>query len=380
MTKKVLSVFGTRPEAIKMAPVVLALNADSRFESRVCVTGQHRLMLDSVLKTFDIRPNWDLNVMHDNQTLVDLTARLLTGVRRVLIEERPDIVLVHGDTTTCLAAALCAFYEQTAVGHVEAGLRTWNLLAPFPEEANRTLVAKLAAINYAPTFQARDNLIAEGIDARRIEITGNTVVDALFAIRAKVNSTPHIVWKTHFGVELYNRLTDPDRILILVTGHRRENFGHGLAEICAAIRDMARLHQDWDFVYPVHLNPNVLVTVRGFLADIDNIYLIAPQEYEPFVWLMMRSKLILTDSGGIQEEAPSLKKPALVMRNATERPEAISAGFVRIVRSDRDSIVQNVMELLTDESAYEKMIAASNPFGDGEAARRIVEHLAILDA
>ena len=376
MTFKVLSVFGTRPEAIKMAPVVQALTADPRFESRVCVTAQHRQMLDSVLRLFKIQTDRDLDLMQPNQDVAALTARILLGMREVLREERPDIVLVHGDTTTCFASALAAFNERIPVGHVEAGLRTWNMSAPFPEEANRTLVSRIASLHYAPTSRARENLRAEGIDGNRIEVTGNTVIDALLAVRAKVQSADSARWEQHFGRELFTRLVISTRRSILVTGHRRENFGRGFVELCSAIRDMARAHDEWDFVYPVHLNPNVQAPVFGILGSEHNVHLISPQDYEPFVWLMDRSDVILTDSGGIQEEAPALGKPVLVMREATERPEALDAGTVRLVGTPKESIAHGLTQLLTDPSAYCRMANARNPYGDGSAARRIVEHLA----
>jgi UDP-N-acetylglucosamine 2-epimerase (non-hydrolysing) len=376
MVSKVLSVFGTRPEAIKMAPIVCLLSKDSRFKSSICVTAQHRHMLDQVLNIFDIRPNRDLDLMLPKQDLFDLTARVLIGMRQILREERPDVVLVHGDTTTCFAAALAAFNEQIPVGHIEAGLRTWNLRAPFPEEGNRAMVSRIATFNYAPTWQASQNLLAEGIDKARIEVTGNTVIDALLMVRRNVLACNPTRWVDHFGGELVKRLIDRTRRFILVTGHRRENRGRGLVELCTAIREMACIHPDWDFVYPMHLSPDVQIPVSEILRDIPNIGLLAPQDYESFVWLMENADLILTDSGGIQEEAASLCKPVLVARETTERPEAVAAGTVRLVGTSRASITKGVTELLTDEVEYGRMAAASNPFGDGLAAGRIVEHLA----
>lgn len=376
MANKILSVFGTRPDAIKMAPVVLKLKQDARFESRVCVTAQHREMLDQVLSVFGIQPDYDLDLMRSNQTLHDLTARVLIAMREVLRREQPDIVLVQGDTTTCFATALAAFYDRMFVGHVEAGLRTWDLHAPFPEEGNRVLASRIASLHFAPTRKAWENLRAEGIPERSICITGNTVVDALLIVRDKVLAADPGHWISYFGRPLVSRILDPARRLILITGHRRESFGQGFIDICNAIYSLAQTHLDCDFVYPVHLNPNVRAPVFGILGGKDNVHLIPPQEYEPFVWLMERSNLILTDSGGIQEEAPSLGKPVLVMRDTTERPEAVEAGTVRLVGTSRQSISRNVTELLMNPLAYARMANASNPFGDGTAARRIVDHLA----
>lgn len=373
---KILSIFGTRPEAIKMAPVVHALERDGRFESRVCVTAQHRHMLDQVLSLFNIRPHWDLNLMQPDQDLSDLTARILVNVRKVLRDERPDVVLVHGDTTTCFASALAAFHERVRIGHVEAGLRTRDLRSPFPEEANRTLVARLAEYNFAPTCQARENLRAEGIREDRIEVTGNTVVDALLSIRRRVKEASPEQWRSHFGDALIERLADPVRRLVLITSHRRENFGHGLVELCTAIRDLAQTHREWEFVYPVHPNPNVQKPVAEILRGEPNVQLIAPQNYEPFVWLMDKSDVILTDSGGIQEEALSLGKPVLVMRETTERPEALLSSAVRLVGTSHDSIVGGVTELVSAEATRPRVDVLPNPFGDGAAAGRIVEHLA----
>ena len=348
LRKKVLSVFGTRPEAIKMAPVVLALAADPRFESRVCVTAQHRQMLDQVLTLFGITPDRDLDVMQPGQDLFDVTSRVLLAMRDVLREERPDLVLVQGDTTTCFATALAAFYENVPVGHVEAGLRTGNLRAPFPEEGNRAMVSRIATLHFAPTEWSRQNLLREGIPDAAIHVTGNTVIDALLMVRDKVLAADPSRWRAQFGADLFGRITDPARRMILVTGHRRENFGQGFVDLCTAIRDLARAHPDWDFVYPVHLNPNVQKPVLEILGGLPNVALIAPQDYEPFVWLMVQCDLILTDSGGIQEEAPSLGKPVLVMRETTERPEAVEAGVVRLVGTGRDAIRGGVTTLLAD--------------------------------
>ncbi len=375
MALKVLTVFGTRPEAIKMAPVVLALQQVENIQSKVCVTAQHRQMLDQVLDLFDIKPDYDLDLMARNQDLFDITAKVLFGLRAVLREERPDIVLVHGDTTTCFAAGLAAFYENIALGHVEAGLRTGNLRAPFPEEANRTLVGRLADIHFAPTESSKRNLLAEGIKQQDIVVTGNTVIDALLFVRDKVVAKPRQIWQTEFGDQLFQNLVDPGRKLVLITGHRRENFGRGFIDLCNAIKELARNHRDWDLVYPVHLNPNVQKPVYEILANVDNVYLIDPLNYEPFVWLMNQSDLILTDSGGIQEEGPSLGKPVLVMREVTERPEAVDAGTVLLVGTNKEKIVHGVERVLTDKGIYEKMSRAHNPYGDGRACEKIISRL-----
>jgi UDP-N-acetylglucosamine 2-epimerase (non-hydrolysing) len=360
-----------------MAPVVLAFREDSRFESRICVTAQHREMLDQVLAVFGIVPDRDLDLMRPGQDLFDVTARVLLAMRDVIREERPDLVLVQGDTTTCFAASLAAFYENVAVGHVEAGLRTGNLRAPFPEEANRAMVSRVASLHFAPTEWARGNLLREGVPDAAIHVTGNTVIDALLMVRDKVLATDPARWRTQFGDALFGSITDPTRRLILVTGHRRENFGQGFVDLCSAIRDLARAHPDWDFVYPVHLNPNVQQPVLAILGHEANVALIAPQDYAPFVWLMVQADLILTDSGGIQEEAPSLGKPVLVMRETTERPEAVEAGTVRLVGTSRKAITDSVETLLGDPAAYAAMANASNPYGDGRAAERIVDAITI---
>ncbi|MBX6392686.1 MAG: UDP-N-acetylglucosamine 2-epimerase (non-hydrolyzing) [Burkholderiales bacterium] len=368
---KVLSVFGTRPEAIKMAPLVRTLRAHPNIVGEVCVTGQHREMLDQVLQVFDIAPDYDLNLMRPEQTLHDITCAVLTGLRDVLRQSRPDVVLVHGDTTTTFTAALAAFYERIPVGHVEAGLRTRNLYAPWPEEANRKMTAALSEIHFAPTAQAAENLRREGIDDSKIFVTGNTVIDALLWIKAKIDDTPAA------AVALRARypFLDHGRRMVLITGHRRENFGTGFANICRAIAALAARFEDVDFVYPVHPNPNVRKPVTEALGSIPNVHLMPPQEYLFFVSLMMRATLVLTDSGGIQEEAPALGKPVLLMREITERPEGSAAGCVRIVGADAESIVNGVSELLTDRSAYEKMVVAESPYGDGRASERIVEAL-----
>jgi len=378
MTKKILTVFGTRPEAIKMAPVVLALQQAEGLESLVCVTAQHRQMLDQVLNLFDIKPDYDLDLMAPNQDLFDITSKVLLGLRDVLREAQPDIVLVHGDTTTCFAAGLAAFYQNIKLGHVEAGLRTGNLRAPFPEEANRNLVGRLTDYHFAPTQSSKNNLLAEGVPEQNIVVTGNTVIDALLIVRDKVIGEPDSVWQEKFGETLFKTICDSSRKLILITGHRRENFGQGFIDLCNAIKELAQKHPDWDLIYPVHLNPNVQKPVYEILDQLDNVYLIAPLDYEPFVWIMNRSDLILTDSGGIQEEGPSLGKPVLVMREVTERPEAVDAGTVLLVGTDKEKIVSGVEKVLLDGDVYKRMSKAHNPYGDGHACEKIVQTL--LDA
>jgi UDP-N-acetylglucosamine 2-epimerase (non-hydrolysing) len=375
MSLKVLSVFGTRPEAIKMAPVVIGLKKAEGIEVKVCVTAQHREMLDQVLSLFDIVPDYDLNLMRPGQDLFDITSSVLLSLRDVLRKDRPDIVLVHGDTTTCFAAALAAFYEGIAIGHVEAGLRTGDLKAPFPEEANRTLAGKLTNIHFAPTQSAADNLRRENVSEEQVHITGNTVIDALLMVRDKVADYSATYWSELFGDQLYKRITDSERKLILITGHRRENFGQGFIDLCTAIRDLAERHADWDLLYPVHLNPNVQKPVYELLDGLSNVHLIQPQDYAPFVWLMDCCDIILTDSGGVQEEGPSLGKPVLVMRDVTERPEAVEAGTVKLVGTDPKLIVSSVEQLIEDVALYEKMSKAHNPYGDGNASNRIVDIL-----
>ncbi|CCE24494.1 non-hydrolyzing UDP-N-acetylglucosamine 2-epimerase [Methylotuvimicrobium alcaliphilum] len=375
MTKKILTVFGTRPEAIKMAPVVLALQQAEGLESLVCVTAQHRQMLDQVLNLFDIKPDYDLDLMAPNQDLFDITSKVLLGLRDVLREAQPDIVLVHGDTTTCFAAGLAAFYQNIKLGHVEAGLRTGNLRAPFPEEANRTLVGRITDYHFAPTQSSKNNLLAEGVTEQNIVVTGNTVIDALLIVRDKVIGEPDSVWQEKFGETLFKTICDSSRKLILITGHRRENFGQGFIDLCNAIKELAQKHPDWDLIYPVHLNPNVQKPVYEILDRLDNVYLIAPLDYEPFVWIMNRSDLILTDSGGIQEEGPSLGKPVLVMREVTERPEAVDAGTVLLVGTDKEKIVSGVEKVLLDSDVYARMSKAHNPYGDGHACEKIIQTL-----
>ncbi|HBS5872345.1 non-hydrolyzing UDP-N-acetylglucosamine 2-epimerase [Klebsiella aerogenes] len=368
---KVLTVFGTRPEAIKMAPLVHALAKDPHFEAKVCVTAQHREMLDQVLKLFSITPDYDLNIMQPGQGLTEITCRILQGLKPVLESFKPDVVLVHGDTTTTMAASLAAFYQRIPVGHVEAGLRTGDLNSPWPEEGNRTLTGRLAMYHFAPTATSRDNLLRENIDAERITVTGNTVIDALFWVRDRVLGDEAL------RNELMQRypFLEEDKKLILVTGHRRESFGLGFEHICHALADIASYHPDVQIVYPVHLNPNVSEPVNRILGHIANVKLIDPQDYLPFVWLMNRAWLILTDSGGIQEEAPSLGKPVLVMREMTERPEAVAAGTVRLVGTDRQRIVDEVTRLLQDDAAWQAMSRAHNPYGDGQACDRILSAL-----
>ena len=375
MIKKVLTVFGTRPEAIKMAPVVLALQNSTDLESIVCVTAQHRQILDQVLNLFQIHPDYDLDLMAPNQDLFDITSKVLLGLRSVLREAKPDIVLVHGDTTTCFAAALAAFYENIKIGHIEAGLRTGDLRAPFPEEANRTLVGRITDYHFAPTALSKNNLLAEGVSESNIVVTGNTVIDALLIVRDKVTNLPQQQWQQFFGEKLYQTVTDANRKLILITGHRRENFGQGFIDLCHAIKQLATNHSDWDLVYPVHLNPNVQKPVYEILNNLNNVYLIAPLDYQPFVWMMYQCDLILTDSGGIQEEGPSLGKPVLVMREVTERPEAIDAGTVVLVGTDKEKIVNGVEQVLTDQAVYVRMSKAHNPYGDGKACEKIIDTL-----
>lgn len=369
---KVLSVFGTRPEAIKMAPVVERLKQDSRFESKVCVSGQHRQMLDQVLELFDIQPDYDLNIMKAGQDLTDVTSSILIGLSSVLQGFKPDYVLVHGDTATTLSATLAAYFQQIKVGHVEAGLRTNNIYSPWPEEGNRRVTGTLANLHFAPTSTSQNNLLAENVPEDTIVITGNTVIDALFMVRDKLNRDQEIM--SGFAQQ-FNFLKKGHRV-VLITGHRRESFGGGFERICQAVSELATKFGDVDFVYPVHLNPNVREPVNRFLSGHPNIFLIEPQDYLPFVYLMDRSDVILTDSGGIQEEAPSLGKPVLVMRDTTERPEAVKAGTVKLVGTDVRRIVTEVSTLLTNEQAYQEMSVAHNPYGDGAASQRILEAIA----
>nr|WP_302480001.1 UDP-N-acetylglucosamine 2-epimerase (non-hydrolyzing) [Serratia fonticola] len=368
---KVLTVFGTRPEAIKMAPLVHALAQDDAFESRVCVTAQHREMLDQVLRLFEIVPDYDLNIMKPGQGLSEITCRILEGIKGVLEDFKPDVVLVHGDTTTTMATSLAAFYQRIPVGHVEAGLRTGNLYSPWPEEANRKLTGHLAMYHFSPTENSRQNLLRESLRDDHIFVTGNTVIDALLWVRDRIMHNPEL----RSSLDQRYPFLDANKKLILVTGHRRESFGGGFERICSALAEIALQHPEVQVVYPVHLNPNVSEPVNRILKGIDNIILIDPQDYLPFVYLMTRSYLILTDSGGIQEEAPSLGKPVLVMRDTTERPEAVDAGTVQLVGTDVAKIVDAVTRLLTDEGEYHAMSRAHNPYGDGHACQRILEAL-----
>jgi UDP-N-acetylglucosamine 2-epimerase (non-hydrolysing) len=365
---KVLSVFGTRPEAIKMAPLVNLLKQTAGIESKVCVTGQHREMLDQVLKLFDIKPDYDLAIMKAGQDLYDVTTSILLNIKPVLRDFKPDIVLVHGDTSTTFAAALACYYEKTAVGHVEAGLRTGNIYSPWPEEANRKLTGALTKLHFAPTDTSKQNLLNENTNPAGIVVTGNTVIDALHQVVAKIDADTDLTknFEHQFPYGLNGRR------LVLVTGHRRESFGSGFEQICAGLKQIAQQFPDTDVVYPVHLNPNVREPVFRLLSDTSNVHLIEPQDYLPFVYLMSRSTVVLTDSGGIQEEAPSLGKPVLVMRDTTERPEAVAAGTVKLVGTDAEVIVREVSRLLTDKAYYEQMSFAHNPYGDGKACERII--------
>lgn len=370
--KKILLVFGTRPEAIKMAPLAIKLQSlSSDFETKVCVTGQHREMLDQVLQLFALKPDFDLNLMRPGQTLSDITSGVLKGLGSVFENWMPDIVLVHGDTATTFAASLAAYYHKVKVGHVEAGLRTGNIYSPWPEEANRRLTSVLANYHFAPTQNSFDNLIKENIDPNSIFVTGNTVIDALLTVRDRILTSSKLT-KT-FNLK-FNILDDTKK-LILVTGHRRENFGQGFKDICSALVDIAKQYPEVQIIYPVHLNPNVQQPVNDLLSDIDNIKLIEPQDYLPFVYLMHKSYLILTDSGGIQEEAPSLGKPVLVMRDTTERPEAVKAGTVKLVGTNPEVIKNSVIELLENDELYNKMKKAHNPYGDGTACDQIINFL-----
>ena len=373
--KKILLVFGTRPEAIKMAPLVKEFQKDTEhFETKVCVTAQHRQMLDQVLEVFGITPDYDLNIMAPNQDLYDITSKVLLGLRDVLKDFAPDVVLVHGDTTTSMAASLAAFYRQIAVAHVEAGLRTYDMLSPWHEEMNRQVTDRICTYYFAPTGQSRQNLLRENIEEKKIFVTGNTVIDALLM------AVDIIATKTGMEEQIHKEIQEKgytvgERDYILVTGHRRENFGEGFLHICKAIRELASQYPDIDIVYPVHLNPNVQKPVYELLSGLDNVFLISPLDYLPFIYAMQHSILLLTDSGGVQEEAPSLGKPVLVMRNTTERPEAVEAGTVKLVGTDAETIVGNVVELLRNKELYKRMSETHNPYGDGQACERIVNAL-----
>lgn len=376
MTKKIMLVFGTRPEAIKMAPLYHALKAcPEQFETQICVTAQHRQMLDQVLRVFEITPDIDLNLMKAGQDLYDVTASVLLGMRDVLRQHKPDALLVHGDTTTSLAAAMAGFYAGVPVGHVEAGLRTHDVYAPFPEEFNRQVTSKVTRWHFAPTEFSQQNLLNERVDEDQITVTGNTVIDALLWVLSRIDSD------AGRQAELTNFLDDrlpfawQTERFVLITGHRRENFGDGFLQICEALKDLAARYPKVHFVYPVHLNPNVQQPVKSLLADLPNVQLIEPLDYEPFVYLLKHSHIVLTDSGGIQEEAPSLGKPVLVMRDVTERPEAVDAGTVILVGANREHIVANVSELLESDATYKRMSRAHNPYGDGKACERIIDVL-----
>jgi len=374
--KKIMLVFGTRPEAIKMAPLYHALKAlPEEFDTLLCVTAQHRQMLDQVLSTFEIKPDIDLNLMKLGQDLFDVTASVLLGMREVLLVHKPDVLLVHGDTSTTLAVAMAGFYSGVPVGHVEAGLRTYDLQAPFPEEFNRQVASKLAKWHFAPTDFSKKNLLNEHVPETGIIVTGNTVIDALFWVLGRIDTD---VGRRNALNTFLSKQLDFDwqhQRIVLITGHRRENFGDGFLQICHALKELASCYPDVRFVYPVHLNPNVQQPVNAILADLSNVHLIAPLDYEPFVYLLKHSYIVLTDSGGIQEEAPSLGKPVLVMRDVTERPEAIEAGTVRLVGADRERIVANVAELLDNSARYASMSRAHNPYGDGNACEKIISVL-----
>jgi len=371
MKKRILIIFGTRPEAIKMAPVVKAFQNDNRFETKVCVTAQHRDMLDQVLELFAITPDYDLDIMKQNQGLTGISCSILKGLEPVLQEFSPDRILVHGDTSTTFAASLAAYYQKIAIGHVEAGLRTHNIYSPWPEEANRKLTGVLTDLHFSPTNIARDNLLQENVPEKNIIVTGNTVIDALCHVQESIETNSQL------REELANRFPfiNSEKKIVLVTGHRRESFGDGFENICLALKELAK-RDDIQIIYPVHLNPHVREPVNRLLKDIEHVHLIEPQDYLPFVYLMSISHIILTDSGGIQEEAPSLAKPVLVMRDTTERPEAVTAGTVKLVGADKAKIIQSVALLLDDQDEYHKMSFAHNRYGDGQASQRIVEGVA----
>ncbi len=379
--KKFLIVFGTRPEAIKMAPLIKELQKyPEEFETKVCVTAQHRQMLDQVLDIFGIIPDYDLNIMKPGQDLYDVTANVLHGLKPVLNDFKPDMVFVHGDTTTSFASSLACFYQQIKVAHIEAGLRTHNIYSPWPEEANRQLTARLAKLHFAPTQASKKNLVSENIDSESVIVTGNTVIDALYWVLNKIETEPLIKGQILSELAKSGFCQTNTKKLILVTGHRRENFGQGFINICEALKEIADSRPDVEIVYPVHLNPNVRIPVKNILSDTPNVHLIEPLSYLPFVFLMKQSYLIITDSGGVQEEAPSLGKPVLVMRDTTERPEAIEAGTVRLVGINREKIVAQTLELLNNDLSYQAMSQAHNPYGNGTACSRIVAYLRSLAA
>ncbi len=379
--KKVMLVFGTRPEAIKMAPLVKQFQKDTKnFKTIVCVTAQHRQMLDQVLNLFEIIPDYDLDIMQQGQDLYDITSRVLTGIKQVLVSEKPNVVLVHGDTTTTMAASLAAFYQQIPVGHVEAGLRTNNIYSPFPEEINRQITGRISTYHFAPTPLSKQNLLKENVNDKNIFVTGNTVIDALYWVVDKIKNNKNLQQELsqqilNFGYDV-NRLNN-NKKLVLITGHRRENFGDGFVSICKAIKTLNQKYPDVDFIYPMHLNPNVRKPIKEVFGNEQpkNMFFVEPLDYLPFVYLMEKSYLILTDSGGIQEEAPGLGKPVLVMRNTTERPEAVDAGTVKLVGTDYGKIIQETSKLLEDKQYYNSMSKAVNPYGDGKACERIVDVL-----
>jgi len=372
--KKVLLVFGTRPEAIKMAPLVKAFEKEESIESKVCVTAQHREMLDQVLEMFDITPDYDLNLMKPGQDLYDITANVLLGLKDVLRDFKPDVVLVHGDTTTTSASSLASFYEKVKVGHVEAGLRTGDMYSPWPEEANRQITGVLANYHFAPTTTSENNLLKENKNKEDILVTGNTVIDALFLALDKIETNKELKNKILENINSQYKINE-DKKLILVTGHRRENFGQGFINICESLKTLANNNPDIDIVYPVHLNPNVQKPVKEILSDTPNVFLIEPLQYESFIYMMNKSYFIITDSGGVQEEAPSLGKPVLVMRDTTERPEAVEAGTVKLVGTNPESIINEAQKLLDDKIEYNAMSKAHNPYGDGNSCERIVEFI-----
>jgi UDP-N-acetylglucosamine 2-epimerase (non-hydrolysing) len=373
--KKVMLVFGTRPEAIKMAPLVKAFEKSNAFNTIVCVTAQHRQMLDQVLELFEITPDFDLDIMKPGQNLYEVTSNILLGLKEVFEKVEPDVVLVHGDTTTTLATSLAAFYQKIAVGHVEAGLRTGDVYSPWPEEGNRQVTGRLATYHFAPTEESKSNLLKENVDIENVIVTGNTVIDALVSVVSKIESDVVLEEKLQDIIAQKGYNIDKSKQLVLVTGHRRENFGQGFLNICEALKEVALKNPDVDIVYPVHLNPNVQKPVKELLSDVKNVFLIDPLDYEPFVYLMHNAYFILTDSGGIQEEAPSLGKPVLVMRDTTERPEALAAGTVKLVGTDKQKIIENCQILFEDKDAYQKMSKSHNPYGDGRACERIVDFL-----
>ena len=371
---KVMFAFGTRPEAIKMAPLIKTFQADKDFVTKICVTAQHREMLDQVLNIFDINPDYDLNIMKPGQDLFDVTENVLSGMKRVLSDFNPDIVLVHGDTTTTSACSLAAFYNKIKIGHIEAGLRTGNIYSPWPEEANRKITGVLADYHFAPTSTSENNLLKENINKKNILVTGNTVIDALYLMIEKIENDPRLKSRILELISSQYKLFD-DKKIILITGHRRENFGHGFRNICNALKTIADNNPDFDIVYPVHFNPNVQKPVREILSNAKNIHLIEPLSYECFIYMMSKSFFIITDSGGIQEEAPSLGKPVLVMRDSSERPEAIKAGTVKLVGTDYAKIIEESQKLIDDENEYNKMSKAYNPYGDGKASLKILNFI-----